>query len=274
MSDTPNLEWYDVTRYEDDVVAIAEPGHIEDVKAYLVLGTERSILVDSCVGFENIKPIVDQHTDGPVTLVNTHGHLDHIGNYWRFEDRLVHPADADRVRAGLTNAQLGRFLKPEAFSRQPPASFNPETHHTPGTEPTGFVNDGDVLNLGNRKLRVLHTPGHTPGCISLVDEENGVLLSGDTVHAGAMFAHYEGGSAHEYRDSVNRLAELVPVLHSVYPGHSFYPISPGVVTDVADAFDQIWNGREPDVRENGLLRFQFDPFTLTLRETWRDELPN
>ena len=273
MSGSPNFTWYDVTHYSDDVVAIAEPGHIEDVKAYLVLGSDRSVLIDSCVGFEDIRAVVEHHTSGPVTLVNTHGHLDHIGNNWRFEDRLVHEADADRVRAGLTNAQLGRFLKPEAFSREPPPGFDPETHHTPGTEPTGFVNDGDVIDLGNRRLRVMHTPGHTPGCISLVDDANGLLFPGDMVHTGAMFAHYEGGSAHEYRDSVKRLAELVPELTSVYPGHSHYPISPGVVSDVDIAFDEIWDGREPDVHENGMLKFQFDPFTLTLRESWRDEIP-
>lgn len=274
MSESPNFDWYDVTHYEDDVVAIAEPGHIEDVKAYLVLGSERSVLVDSCVGFENIRAVVEHYTKGPLTLVNTHGHLDHIGNNWRFEERLVHPADADRLRAGLSNEQLGRFLKPEAFSRTPPPGFDPETFFTPGAEPTGFVNDGDMLDLGSRRLRVMHTPGHTPGCISLVDDANGVLLSGDTIHTGAMFAHYEGGSAHEYRDSVHRLDELVPILTSVYPGHSHYPISPGVVSDVAIAFEEIWNGREPDARENGVLRFQFDPFTLTLRESWRDEIPD
>lgn len=273
MPAQPNLEWFDVTQLDDGVVAIAEPGHIEDVKAYLILGSERSLLVDSCTGFEDIRAVVEEFTGGPVTLVNTHGHLDHIGNNWRFDSRWVHPADADRVRAGVSNAQLARFLTADAFFRPPPPEFDPDTFATPGTEPTGTVDDGDVFDLGDRSIRVLHTPGHTPGCISLLDEENGVLVCGDIVHEGALFAHYDGGSAHEYRDSVHRLAELVPFLETVCPGHSRYPIQPAVIADVSRAFDEIWNGREPDSAENGLLRFQFVPFSLTLRASWRDEIP-
>jgi glyoxylase-like metal-dependent hydrolase (beta-lactamase superfamily II) len=274
VSGQPNLDWFDVQKFDDDVVAIAEPGHIEDVKAYLVLGSERTLLIDSCVGLENIKPVVELYATNPVILVNTHGHLDHIGNNWRFDARWVHPADADRVRAGVSNERLRRFLKPEAFSREPPPNLDPESYYTPSTEPSGTVDEGDVFDLGNRRLRVLHTPGHTPGCISLIDEESGSLFVGDKVHEGAMFAHYEGGWAHEYRASVKRLAELVPSINSVYPGHSRYPISPSRVLDVKRAFEEIWHGRTAEVHENGLLRFQFDPFSLTLRETWRDELPD
>lgn len=273
VADRPEHDWFDVTEYDDGIVAIAEPGHIEDVKAYLVRGRDRSLLVDSTVGFGNIRSVVEDYTSGPVTLVNTHGHLDHIGNDWRFDDVWVHAADLERVRAGLSNQQLGRFLQPDAFSRTPPPGFDPETFSTPGVEPSGTVDDGDVFDLGDRQIRVLHTPGHTPGCISLVDEASGSLMCGDMVHRGAMFAHYVDGNAHEYRDSVLRLSDLVPHLNAVYPGHSIYPIEPSAVTDVAAAFDEIWDGREPDVRENGIFRFHFDPFTLSLRETWRDELP-
>jgi glyoxylase-like metal-dependent hydrolase (beta-lactamase superfamily II) len=268
----PEYEWFDVTEYQDGIVAIAEPGHIEDVKAYLVLGNDRALLVDSTVGFGNIKSVVDDFTSGPVTLVNTHGHLDHIGNNWRFDDVRVHSADAARVQAGVTNEHLQRFLTPEAFSRNPPPGFDPATYYTPGVEPTGTVDDGDIFDLGNRQLRVLHTPGHTPGCISLVDEASGSLICGDMVHKGAMFAHYPDGNAHDYRDSVHRLSALVPGLRAVYPGHSVYPIEPSTVTDVANAFDEIWDGRQPDFHADGLLRFKFDPFTLTLRDSWRSEI--
>jgi glyoxylase-like metal-dependent hydrolase (beta-lactamase superfamily II) len=273
VAERPNLDWFDVSKYDDEVVAIAEPGHIEDVKAYLVLGSERSLLVDSCVGLENIVPVVEQFTSGPVILVNTHGHLDHIGNNWRFQSRWVHPADVERVREGVSNERLGRFLKREAFSRTLPPGLDPATYYTPGTEPTGTVDEGDLFELGNRTLRVLHTPGHTPGCISLVDESTGSLFCGDIIHEGAMFAHYDGGWAHEYRDSVRRLAQLAPHVKNVYPGHSNYPIAPSRILDVEQAFDEIWNGREPDVHEDGLFRFYFEPFSLTLRETWRDEIP-
>jgi glyoxylase-like metal-dependent hydrolase (beta-lactamase superfamily II) len=273
MSGTSRYDWFDVSRYDDDIVAIAEPGHIEDVKAYLVLGRDRSLLVDSTVGFGDIRAVIEDFTDGPVTLVNTHGHLDHIGNNWRFDDIWVHAADLERVRAGLSNEQLARFLKPEAFFREPPAGLDLDTFCTPGVEVSGTVDEGDVFDLGDRQLQVLHTPGHTPGCISLVDEASGSLICGDMVHKGAMFAHYAGGYAHEYRDSVHRLAQLVPDLQAVYPGHSVYPIEPATVTDVANAFDEIWSGREPDERASGSLKFQFNPFSITVRETWSEEIP-
>jgi glyoxylase-like metal-dependent hydrolase (beta-lactamase superfamily II) len=273
MNEQPDLDWFDVTQYDDGVVAIAEPGHVEDVKAYLVLGSERSQMVDSGLGFANIRAVVNQYTDRLVTLVNTHGHLDHIGNNWRFEHRWVHEGELQRVRAGVSHEQLSRFLTPESFSRTPPTGLDLSTYFTPGAEVEGTVDDGDMFDLGNRSLRVIHTPGHTPGCIALFDVDAGALLCGDIVHEGAMFAHYPGGSAHEYRTSVQKLATLISDLKTIYPGHSRYPIEPQVLLDVADAFDSIWNGREPDEHSGGLMQFKFEPFSLTLRDTWRSEIP-
>jgi glyoxylase-like metal-dependent hydrolase (beta-lactamase superfamily II) len=271
LSEQPNYDWFEVRQFSHGVIGIGEPGHFEDVKSYLVSGDDLALLVDTGMGFANIKAVVDQHTDKPILMVNSHGHLDHIGDNWRFERRWAHPGDLDRIRAGVPNARMAHFLAPEAFNRPPPSTLDPSTFSTPGTDVDRTVDDGDVIDLGGRKFSVIHTPGHSAGSVSFFEEETGILIAGDTIYEGPLFSHHEGGSPRDYRASLQRLRDLVPQIATVYPSHNRYPLEPSFIVDVHAAMEQIWDGRAPDQAEGGHERFEFGSFSFTFRSGWSSE---
>ena len=178
---------------------------------YLVLGSERAMLIDSGFGLDSLKKIVDGLTDLPVVLVNTHGHPDHCGGNAEFGRAYLHPADNELRRYKSSYAsraeEAARWGIEGAAERLQP--------DPPETEPLA---DGQEFDLGGRVLRVIHTPGHTVGSVCIFDERTGALFAGDNIQ-GMATALVESSAAtvSEYLRSMERLREL-PV-KAVYTGH-------------------------------------------------------
>lgn len=271
MSDQPDLNWFEVRNFEHGIHGIGEPGHFEDVKSFLVVGSELAFLLDSGMGFADIRAVAESLTDRPIVLINSHGHLDHIGDNWRFEQIWAHADDQDRIQLGVPNDQMTGFLSDDAFSRTPPPTLNRETFYIPGTTVERILDDGGQIDIGDRTFTVLHTPGHTPGSISLFEESTGVLVAGDLIYEGPLFGHHPGGSALAYRNSLDRLQQMVTEISVVYPSHNQYPLLPDSITETWQAIEEIFVGRAPDVVQDDLDRFEFDNFSFTFRSDWREE---
>jgi glyoxylase-like metal-dependent hydrolase (beta-lactamase superfamily II) len=136
-------------------------------------------------------------------IVSTHGHWDHIGDNAAVAehtgaDIAVHPLDRDRL------------IHPTAVS----APFE-----IPPSVPAVDLAEGDEIQFGEIRLRVLHTPGHTEGSVCLQDADNGLLLSGDTLFAGGWGrVDLPGGDPSLMVESLGRLLDLEDHVR-VLPGH-------------------------------------------------------
>jgi len=93
--------WFVVEQIDADTFAIGEPGHWENVRSYLLVGTERAALVDSGTGIGDIAAVVRRLTRLPVTVLTTHVHWDHIGGHGAFDDIRVHELDVEWLRSGI-----------------------------------------------------------------------------------------------------------------------------------------------------------------------------
>ena len=95
------------------------------------------------------------------------------------------PDCISKLKAGVNKNRLMESLKGDSLWKPLPQNFNPETWEIPPVQPTSVVKDGDRIDLGDRVLEVIHTPGHSPGSICLLDKENKILFTGDTFVPGS-----------------------------------------------------------------------------------------
>lgn len=188
-------------------------GVASDSNVYL-LEDEDPVLVDTGTGMyaetalEEVSNIVPLRKIGRIVL--THSHYDHMGGAKAFQEATgariyLHEAEARPLMAG--DASLTLY---DVFSR----SYR-------GLDVEELAT-GQRLKLGSTELEVLHTPGHSPGSITLYDPRSASAIVGDTVFCDGGVGRWDfpGGDLAKLRSSVNRLRELG--LRNMYPGHGSY----------------------------------------------------
>jgi len=267
-------EWFDVIELPRHVYAIAEPGHWQHVISYLIIGTKKSVLFDTGMGISDISAVVKKLTDTEIMVVNSHVHFDHIGDDWRFPEIYVFADEhaVEVLRQGHTHDMLLFDSDPDKFLSGPPPGFKPEeyTIRPVDIEKIGRLAAGDVIDLGNRQLEVLHTPGHTNDSLVLFDRENRSLFSGDTFYPDSLFAFMEGEWGQSdlpvYEKTMQKLAELVSGLDYVYPCHAKPLVDPAMLIDAAKAFHIVNRGKADFKLEEYYFQkmrvYEFDGFEI------------
>jgi glyoxylase-like metal-dependent hydrolase (beta-lactamase superfamily II) len=256
--------WFATRELESGIYLIAEPVH---VNSFLIEGSSASALIDTGLGIGNIRAVADKLASHDVMAVNTHYHFDHSGgNHW-FDTRLIHEAGAIAVQR-VVDPELYRrysrfiaelvaalpefstlddryfhFLTDETTPRPLPPDFDPDSWCSRPIPPTGTLAEGDKIELGGRELTVLHTPGHTPDGICLLDEHNGVLFGGDTINTGPIYAQLGDSDVAAFARSTRRLADIASSIRVVYVPHFVrYQVDPLFLTEVADGFERLAAG--------------------------------
>jgi len=260
--------WFEVRKVAQDVHAILEPHHAEEVISYLILGQERAILLDTGMGIGDIHRLVSEMTDKPVTVVNSHYHWDHVADNHRFSRIAIHASEAHLLQQDPLQETLQEAMRAENFWGPVPPHFDPADYDIRPSRANQLLEDGEFLELGGRRLQVLHTPGHSPGSICLWSEEEGLLFTGDTVYAGPLYVQLENSDFLTYYESMKRLADLAPSLRLVLPGHNWTPLEPQILLEMADGFEQIAAGgasyRLMESQWGVLRRYEFMRFSVLL----------
>jgi glyoxylase-like metal-dependent hydrolase (beta-lactamase superfamily II) len=223
--------WFEQETVGEGVVRIREP-HVDPflrANLYLVRGRDRDALVDSGLGLASLRAELAELFERPVVAVATHRHFDHVGGLHEFEEVVVHRDDAEAVaRAdGFASLRIEEYPPEELSGYDPPASlltalprdgFELGEYRVRPVRPTRVVDEGEVVDLGDRRLEVLHLPGHTPGEIGLWEPETGTLFSGDCVYeSGELLDELPESDVGDYLRSMRRLRD-VPV-RIVHGGH-------------------------------------------------------
>ncbi|MHB1577274.1 MAG: MBL fold metallo-hydrolase [Candidatus Dormibacteria bacterium] len=229
MSEQPmqKPDWFTVELVSPQTFALSEYGHWEETHSYLFVGSERAALVDTGLGVGNIRAEVEKLTEVPVIVCTTHCHWDHIGGHSLFDQIAVHRLDADWMENGIpvpVEAHREELMR-EPFGKQPPAQFTPARWARFQGRPTIVLEDRDVIDLGNRRLTALHTPGHSPGHLCFQERATGLLCTGDLFYRGTLYADYESTDPTAFATSLNRIAEL-PHVERILPGHHQLNVQP------------------------------------------------
>lgn len=149
-----------------------------------------------------------------IAVFDTHGHWDHVveNHVWakRGLPIWVSEADADWVRAPAP-------FNPALFGNPPP---------TPGVEPSRFIGEGDVIEVGALRLAIFETPGHAPGCVVAYAADEGELITGDLLFAqGIGRTDFPGSDHAAMMRSLDRVLTEFPPETRIYPGHGEWAIT-------------------------------------------------
>lgn len=189
---------------------------IEDggVRFFLLAGKEKALLVDSGMTVANAKEIAQSLTDLPLFLLNTHADRDHIACNDQFDQFYMHPDEEPVYRR---SGKPGKILP---------------------------VRQGDVIDLGERKLEIIELPGHTPGSIAVLDISSRVLISGDPIQRnGRIFMFGSHRNMKAYIQSLEKLEERIPEFDEIWPSHADIPVSPDTIAMLKEGTKDILAGK-------------------------------
>jgi glyoxylase-like metal-dependent hydrolase (beta-lactamase superfamily II) len=279
--------WFEVRDLGDGVFLLAESLRFcpeyetGTVNSYLVLGRRRAVLLDTGMGIGDIAAEVQRLTSLEIVVVNSHSHWDHIGGNADFRDIRIHASEAPELEKSVSLPELGwalaeprdGALDEPRDGRLGPASSSPPPHRVRSSLATATLADGDILDLGDRALRVLHVPGHSPGSLALHDEEGGLLFTADTVYDGTIWLLGDEAAGEAAVDaplilnSIGKMRAAVEharrPLAGLLPGHERTPLEPAFLPRLERALRLALDlaSREPVARKLTVdgLDFLFPP---------------
>jgi glyoxylase-like metal-dependent hydrolase (beta-lactamase superfamily II) len=256
--------WFEVYRMAPGVFAIYEPHQAEEVISYLIAGTKQAALFDTGMGISDIRKLTAELTELPIVVLNSHTHHDHVGGNWQFKDVLGMDTDFTRASARGTTAGAQGEIGPDMICGELPRGFDSRSYATRPWTIARWIHDGDRLDLGDRVLEVLATPGHTPDAVCLLDRQHGLLFTGDTYYPAPIWLFRPETSLDAYAASVQRLAALTPHLTMVLGAHNVPIAPPQVLPRLASAFDDVRSGRARPTREEGKNTYRVGEISFVL----------
>jgi len=211
--------WYGMQPVDPGILRVTEthvdPYAVGDI--WLVRGSELSIAADTGSGIVPAGPIIEALSTTPVLAVALTCSYDHAGGWHSFSHRACHRLDAQELRQPEDADEIHDYLTPAMMSAIPHADFTLDEYSMPGAEPTRVLDDGEMIDLGDRELEVLHTPGRSPGGLSLWEAATATLFSGEILYDGSHGPAWPPEDPAAYSDSLRRLSAL-PVT-TVHAGH-------------------------------------------------------
>lgn len=226
---------YRVEKLDGHTWLIEEYDAVTSVYMYLLEGTQKALLIDTGMGQIALDEIVRELTGLPVEVLNTHGHLDHIGGNGLFD--RVHMSRLEQGVYGLHSSEE-LWNKHSAY---PMPKMRDNVEWFDG-EPT--------LDLGGRPLEIILTPGHTLGSVCVLDAERRWLFTGDTCCKASVLLMLDYcTTVEEYRQSVEKLWRRRSDYTLTWPAHHAKPVVPEILVQFQEACDQLLEQKQEGVSQ-------------------------
>ncbi len=239
---------------------IFEIDEFDCASVFLVKGEDRALLIDTGVGIGDLRQFVEDMLDGmPYEVIATHNHMDHIGGAAWFDSIWIHPADLDWSTGPAVPTLESRRSYAEMIRRRERKEYpyDPETDIRSWPREPLFraLRDGQVFDLGGRRIAVHHCPGHTPGEIVLTDDLTKTLLCGDACNCNWLLSSRMGSDRRDCAEKALRALQRIMSLQGseyaadrVINSHHDYrpagqPLAAEVMPDLISCLESILEGR-------------------------------
>lgn len=182
------------------------------VRSFLCIGKDVALLIDTGFGAGEIKETVKSITSLPIRVIYTHSDRDHVGNAEDFENRWMHPAE---------------FENYHAYQEKP--------------LPMQSLQEGQIIDIGTFAFEVILIPGHTPGCIALLERKERFLIGGDSVQIGAIYMFGKGRDFPSYIESLKKLDAMKESFDVVYASHFTLEVPSSTLPTLIEVAQKVMN---------------------------------
>lgn len=265
-----SAEWFEIYEINTNLFVFYEPRHCEEAISNLVIGENKAALIDTGCGIGDLSIAVKEVTDKPIIVINTHTHTDHLGSNWQFDDIAMfdHPLSRQISPEGVSCKTMYVEILEERLVVKPwPEGFNPTGYSLPSFKVNHWLKEGDRIDLGNRDLEVIHTPGEAPNHICLLDRVDRILFCGDLLVRGSLWTHLEGGSLKDLKESYKKLLNYIDDFDQVMPSHNEPWLDKEYLTESLAGVESVLSGQAEyksitDPWGKQLRQYSFDRFSI------------
>lgn len=266
-------DYYKVINMGDGIYHIWEPA---GVASSLITGKTKALLIDTGYGYGDLKAVVRSLTDLPLRVVNTHCHLDHAGGNYLFQKNTkeLRNTDNDLQKISIENTEkkygtenqpesdfsisihsyeeavyrlyqteqkplvIEKILREKSPEEYPwPQNFNVEKYLEYKECKFDVLEDGEIIDLGERKVRVIFLPGHTKGSIVFFDEQTGTLFSGDNISNSLWIQFDQSENVYRFAEHLKEVQKLP--IRKIISSHKQIPWPPELIQLELDAIEHI-----------------------------------
>ena len=187
-----------------------------------------------------IKPVVEQITDLPITVINSHTHFDHVGGNWEFSNILaIDTAYTKANMAGFQHNRIAQDFTDNSFCIDPPINADLENIYTKQWEASEYIKDGDTIDLGDRIIEIIQVPGHTPDSLVLLDRKERLLFTGDTYYDAELWLYVPETNIKNYQNSIDRLVTIETQIDYIFGAHRKARVDTGILKNVKEALKKL-----------------------------------
>ncbi len=220
---------------------------IAGTRSFLAVGRERAALIDTGIGLGSLKDYIRGITQLPLTVIGTHGHLDHLGGSAEFDEVLLDRRDFDLAYGHQSGSKRYDYAKglytamhPEEEWRFEESDFMPVR-----TAPYTPLKGNDVFDLGGITVRMLDLPGHTQGSKAVLFEELRTVLLGDACNPGVFLFGEEASCVEQYMLDLRAFKEKYDSLYDrVLVSHGGPFVDKAIVDNVIAIGQAIMDGTD------------------------------
>lgn len=202
---------YDIKKIDDSTWVFSEGF----VRFFLLAGRDEALLIDTGVNLAKAKEAAQKLTPLQLRVINTHTDPDHVGGNKDFYEVFMHADEEENYRAhGLGD---GTKIVP--------------------------VSDGEIIDLGDRPLKIIWVPGHTPGSIAILDINRRYLFSGDTVQQNnEIFMFGPRRNMKNFVQSLEKLQKMSSQFDLIYACHGDLPVKPDIIPQLMEGAKKVIAG--------------------------------
>lgn len=237
------VEYYKAEKINEHMTAIRSmTGEI----MYLVDGEEKAVLIDTCLGVGHLREFVESLTEKQITVLLTHGHVDHALGAPEFDEVYMNPAD-NKVYESMSplEERIG-YIKANLSGKLP--EFTEDDYVQPAPADFKELKDGQIFDLGEVHIEVYALPGHTHGTmVMLIPEENALIL-GDACNNATFLFDENSLPVNEYKENLIRVKEkLEGRYETTYLCHHVMTASKDMLAHVIEVCDEVLGGKADDI---------------------------